>query len=270
MLLTYATCNPLISWVRRNVANLTLCATRGKNRRRFGFRLTLPRPSGWRRRGRSFFLSTVGVVRKPRKAAKIKGCGFEHWTKGYILSNPFKLPLLSHGFCAKIPQCCRQVRIFQGVIAINTSNIRVVTAVTLFLVALFDMGYGVYSSRENLLAWYDLLILVLIVFTLFGSEMRIGLQGVSIKQQPISKQVEKYKEDLKKIKEISVPSNPLELESLIEESTNLNNNVWTKLIIYRMIMRALLLRLCTVTGHSEGLNDAPALMRMLTRLKTER
>jgi len=30
LLLTYATCKPLISWGRRNVAKLTLCATSGK------------------------------------------------------------------------------------------------------------------------------------------------------------------------------------------------------------------------------------------------
>jgi hypothetical protein len=36
LLLTYATYNPLISWGRRNVANLTLCATKAWTTTPFG------------------------------------------------------------------------------------------------------------------------------------------------------------------------------------------------------------------------------------------
>jgi hypothetical protein len=107
---------------------------------------------------------------------------------------------------------------------LNNITMRLLGASVLLLIVSVDMGYRIYHSQPDPLTWYDLLLVVLIVFTLLGdrvSKLVLGLKGISIEQQ-----VEAFQDDLKKIEAISSPSQSPNLEELMDESTSLKHNVW--------------------------------------------
>ena len=87
-----------------------------------------------------------------------------------------------------------------------------------------------------------------------------------VAKSSIDQQVEAFQGDLKKIEAISVPGQSPDLDSLIDDSTHLKHNVWARLIMHRMVMRALLRRLCVDHGMGNQLSDTPSLRSMISRL----
>ena len=88
----------------------------------------------------------------------------------------------------------------------------------------------------------------------------------SVASEVVDEQVEAFQSHLKTIGSISEPGYAPDLQSLIDESTHLRHNVWAQLIVHRMIMRALLRRLCTENGMEDRLTVTHSLTGMLELL----
>ena len=80
-------------------------------------------------------------------------------------------------------------------------------------------------------------------------------------------QIEAFQGDLKKISALSSPGQSPDFESLMDDATHLKHSVWARLVMYRMVMRALLRRLCVENGMGNQLGDTPSLQRLIGMLK---
>lgn len=82
-----------------------------------------------------------------------------------------------------------------------------------------------------------------------------------------SRQIEAFQGDLKKISALSSPGQAPDFESLMADATHLKHNVWARLVMHRMVMRALLRRLCVENGMDEQLGDTPSLQQLIGMLQ---
>ena len=146
----------------------------------------------------------------------------------------------------------------------DISKARIVTATILISLLVVDMVYRAFSAQSGLLTWYHLVITAFVIFTLLGD--RITKIVVSTQEISFEQQVQAFKHDLSSINTLASSGPTADLDELMNEGTDLKHNVWARLVIHRMVMRALLRRVCTENGMGAQLGDVPSLSYMIRRL----
>ena len=144
---------------------------------------------------------------------------------------------------------------------------RYATLIILSIVLFTDIGYKITKGSDSLISWEDLCVTVLLIFVAVGEKIKeliINRSGITIKQKT-ENQISQFKQDAKDIVAVSEQGQIDRVDKLIERTVGENRDVWTKLVVFRMIMRILLRQICKAQGMQ--LKNTTAFVTMLRFLK---
>ncbi|MBW4459827.1 MAG: hypothetical protein KME47_06245 [Nodosilinea sp. WJT8-NPBG4] len=136
-----------------------------------------------------------------------------------------------------------------------------------YIILIFDVMYRIFNHSDAILDWQLVSILGLLTFAILGdriSELIIGKEGITLKQS-IDVQVLQIKKDAEDIQSINETGNTKYIDELLERVNSPDRDVWSKLIIYRLALRALTRQICKVQGMQLG--DSPSLTSMINFMK---
>ena len=133
----------------------------------------------------------------------------------------------------------------------------------IYVILVLDVAYRIFNKSNTILDWQLVTILGLLTFATLGdriSELVIGKEGITLKQS-IDIQVLEVKKDAEDIQLINETGNAKYIEGLLKRAESPERDVWSKLIIYRLSLRALTRQICKAQGMKLG--DAPSLTSMI-------
>lgn len=133
----------------------------------------------------------------------------------------------------------------------------------IYVILVLDVAYRIFNKSNAILDWQLVTILGLLTFATLGdriSELIIGKEGITLKQS-IDIQVLEVKKDAEDIQLINETGNARYIEGLLKRAESPDRDVWSKLIIYRLSLRALTRQICKSQGMQLG--DAPSLTSMI-------
>jgi hypothetical protein len=133
----------------------------------------------------------------------------------------------------------------------------------IYVILVLDVAYRIFNKSNAILDWQLVAILGLLTFATLGdriSELIIGKEGITLKQS-IDIQVLEIKKDAEDIQLINETGNARYIEGLLKRAESPERDVWSKLIIYRLSLRALTRQICKAQGMQLG--DAPSLTSMI-------
>ena len=138
-----------------------------------------------------------------------------------------------------------------------------------YLILFLDVVYRIFNHSDTILDWQLVTILGLLTFATLGdriSELIIGKEGITLKQS-IDIQVLEVKKDADDIQLINETGNARYIDGLLKRAESLERDVWSKLIIYRLTLRALTRQICRNQGRHLG--DTPSLTSMIDFMRDE-
>lgn len=133
----------------------------------------------------------------------------------------------------------------------------------IYAILILDVAYRIFNKSNAILDWQLVTILGILTFATLGdriSELIIGKEGITLKQS-IDIQVLEVKKDTEDIQLINETGNVRYIEGLLKRAESPERDVWSKLIIYRLSLRALTRQICKAQGKQLG--DSPSLTSMI-------
>ncbi|ESA33766.1 hypothetical protein N836_20290 [Leptolyngbya sp. Heron Island J] len=137
----------------------------------------------------------------------------------------------------------------------------------IYVILILDVAYRVWNRSDTILDWQLVTILGLLTFAILGdriSEFIIGREGITLKQN-IDIQVLEVKKDTEDLQLINETGNARYIDGLLKRAMSSDRDVWSKLIIYRLSLRALARQICKDQGMYLG--DCPSLTSMINFMK---
>lgn len=137
----------------------------------------------------------------------------------------------------------------------------------IYIILILDVAYRIFNRSDAILDWQLVAILGLLTFATLGdriSELIIGKEGITLKQS-IDIQVLEVKKDAEDIQLINETGNAKYIDGLLKRVDSQDRDVWSKLIIYRLALRALTRQICKAQGMELG--DSSSLTRMINFMK---
>ena len=139
----------------------------------------------------------------------------------------------------------------------------------IYIILILDIGYRIFNRSDAILDWQLVVILSLLTFATLGdriSELIIGKEGITLKQS-LDIQVLEVKKDTEDLQLMSETGDARYIDGLLKRVDSPDRDVWSKLIIYRLTLRALTRQICKAKGMYLG--DSPSLTNMINFMKDE-
>lgn len=139
-----------------------------------------------------------------------------------------------------------------------------------YIILILDIVYRIFNRSDAILDWQLVVILSLLTFATLGdriSELIIGKEGITLKQS-LDIQVLEVKKDAEDLQLINETGNARYIDGLLKRVDRPERDVWSKLIIYRLTLRALIRQICKAEGMY--LEDSPSLTNMINFVKDKR
>jgi hypothetical protein len=139
----------------------------------------------------------------------------------------------------------------------------------IYITLLIDILYKITRHRDTILDWQFVVILGLLTFATIGDRIReliIGKEGITLKQN-IDSQILEIQKDAENIQLINNTGDSKYVDSLLKRVESPNRDIWSKLIIYRLTLRALIGQICKAKGMV--LSDSPSLTSMIAFMQDE-
>ncbi|MGB3491339.1 MAG: hypothetical protein WBA57_01330 [Elainellaceae cyanobacterium] len=139
-----------------------------------------------------------------------------------------------------------------------------------YIILVLDVAYRIFNRSDAILDWQLVAILGLLTFATLGdriSELIVGKEGITLKQN-IDRQILEVKQDMEDVQLINETGNAKYLDGLLKRVDSQNRDIWSKLIIYRLALRALSRQICQAQGMYLG--DATSLTDMIGYMKEKR
>jgi len=142
---------------------------------------------------------------------------------------------------------------------------RAITFIIITAILVVDLTNSFLRRLSPFLSWHDLVLATLLLFIGVGEKIsRIVLSpksGLTIEQK-----VREFRKDLKSIGAFVESSESADLENLLKKATQLSQEIWSKIIFYRLILRAVLRKKCKSKGIQLGFTTS--LTNMVKTLKS--
>ena len=124
----------------------------------------------------------------------------------------------------------------------------------IYIILILDVMYRFFNRSDVILDWQLIVALALLTFVTFGdrvSELIIGKEGITLKQS-LDIQVFNAKKDADDLQLINETGNARYIDGLLKRVDSPDRDVWSKLIIYRLALRALTRQICMAEGMCLG------------------
>jgi len=124
----------------------------------------------------------------------------------------------------------------------------------IYIILVLDVAYRIFNRSDAILDWQLVAILGLLTFATLGdriSEFIVGKEGITLKQN-IDSQILEAKQDAESLQLINETGNAKYLDGLLKRVNNPNRDIWSRLIIYRLALRALSRQICKAQGMDLG------------------
>ena len=139
----------------------------------------------------------------------------------------------------------------------------------IYIILALDVAYRIWNRSDSILDWQLVAILGLLTFATLGdriSELIIGKEGITLKQS-LDIQVFEAKKDAEDLQLINETGKVKYIDGLLKRVDSPDRDVWSKLIIYRLTLRALTRQICKY--HGMHLEDLPSLTSMIGFMKDQ-
>jgi hypothetical protein len=124
---------------------------------------------------------------------------------------------------------------------------RAITFIIITAILVVDLTNSFLRGVCPVLSWHDLVLATLLLFIGAGEKIsRLVLSpksGLTIEQQ-----VREFRDDLKRIELFGESSESADLENLLQKATRLPQEIWSRIIFYRLLLRAVLRKKCKSNG----------------------
>jgi hypothetical protein len=136
---------------------------------------------------------------------------------------------------------------------------RAITFIIIAAILAADLTNSFLRGVSPVLSWHDLVLATLLLFIGAGEKIsRLVLSpksGLTIEQQ-----VREFRDDLKRIELFAESSESADLENLLQKATRLPQEIWSRIIFYRLLLRAVLRKKCKSKGIQLGLTSSLTIM----------
>jgi len=139
-----------------------------------------------------------------------------------------------------------------------------------YIILILDVAYRIFNRSDAILDWQLVAILGLLTFATLGdriSEFIVGKEGITLKQN-IDHQILEAKQDAESLQLINETGNAKYLDGLLKRVNNPNRDIWSRLIIYRLALRALSRQICKAQGMDLG--ETTSLTEMISYMQGKR
>ena len=141
---------------------------------------------------------------------------------------------------------------------------KIITFIIIAIILATDFANSLVKGAMPALSWHDLVLIALLIFIAAGERIsRLVLGGEKV-GLTLEQQVHEFREDLRLIDSLGKNAKNADLENLLQKATNIPHEIWSTIIFYRLLLRAVLRNKCFSNGIQLGLTTS--LSDMLRRL----
>jgi hypothetical protein len=141
--------------------------------------------------------------------------------------------------------------------------------ILIVLVLAADLIYSGFANKKGeLVAWRDLILVAFIIFVIFIDQiykLTIGMKGIVFEQQ------KQRFSAVARLQTAEGSQKLAELDAVLQDFSGKGKDIWSRMIIYRISLRALLRRVCSekISEKTFKLQDTTPMDKMIETLQSE-